>query len=275
MSASTPEASPRFRCEFCPKEFSRRENVYRHARIHCNVDKHKKLHRCPVCGKEFTRSDARQRHEAIHKTQQTRTESPKDLAVFSPQTSDTLHEAASVKTHNDDGSASLSSLNVRSLAENDVQRETGNSWSPMHSLNIGIHQTNVLTAQAPTENAHHWTNQSVENTFDDDLLRWIREPCLFEDMRFDEDIMAVLLETGSMPPFNAAPILAMDIDNEQMAIDHSNQNINVSIDGGGIMSRPASPQMKRLKKTNGHTNGTLHLKRLLPLSLLICPETTP
>ncbi|KAJ5533209.1 hypothetical protein N7494_009761 [Penicillium frequentans] len=250
MSASTPEASPRFRCEFCPKEFSRRENVYRHARIHCNVDKHKKLHRCPVCGKEFTRSDARQRHEAIHKTQQSpsvtampqrRTESPKDLAVFSPQTSDTLHKAASVKTHNDDGSASLSSLNVRSLAENDVQRETGNSWSPMHSLHIGIHQTNVLTAQAPTENAHHWTNQSVESTFDDDLLRWIREPCLFEDMRFDEDIMAVLLETGSMPPFNAAPILAMDIDNEQMAIDHSNQNINVSIDGGGIMSRPASP----------------------------------
>ncbi|KAJ5809459.1 uncharacterized protein N7503_001677 [Penicillium pulvis] len=208
------------------------------------------LHRCPVCGKEFTRSDARQRHEAIHKTQQSpsvtvtpqrRTESPKDLAVFSPQPSDALHEAPSVKTHNDDGSASLGSLNVSSLAENDVQHETGNSWSPMNSLNIGIQSTHILTAQAPTEHARHWANQSVENTFDDDLLRWIREPCLFEDFRFDEDIMAVLLDTGSMPPFNAAPILAMDLDYDQMAIDHSNQNLDVSIDGGGIMSRPASP----------------------------------
>lgn len=265
MSASTPEASPRFRCEFCPKEFSRRENVYRHARIrqclihklllcicllNCNVDKQKKLHRCPVCGKEFTRSDARQRHEAIHKTQQSpgvtatpqrRTESPKDLAVFSPQTSEALHEAASVKSHNDDGLASLRSLNVRSFPENDVQHDTGDNWSPMHSSNTGIHQTHVLTAQAPIEHARHWTNHSVESTFDDDLLRWLREPCLFEDLRFDEDIMAVLLDTGSMPPFNAAPILAMDIDNDQSAIDHNNQNLNVSIEGGGRMSRPASP----------------------------------
>ncbi|KAJ6017043.1 hypothetical protein N7451_000422 [Penicillium sp. IBT 35674x] len=196
-----------------------------------------------------TVSDARQRHEAIHKTQRSpgvivtpqRTESPKDLTVLSPQTSNALPEAPSVRTHNDDDSVSLSSLNVRSLPENDVQPETGNSWSPMHSSNTSIHQTHVLTAQAPTEHALHWTNQSVENTFDDDLLRWMREPCLFEDLRFDEDIMSVLLDTGSMPPFNAAPILAMDIDNDQTAIDHSQLNLNVSIDEGGITSRPASP----------------------------------
>lgn len=265
MSASTPEVSPRFRCEFCPKEFSRRENVYRHARIRqclihklllcvclldCNVDKQKKLHRCAVCGKEFTRSDARQRHEAIHKTQQSpsvtatlqrRTESPKDIAVLSPQTSDALHEAPLVETHNDDGSTSLSSLNDRLLPVNDVQHETGNDWSSMDSLKIGIHQTNSLTAQVPIEHSLHWTSQSTGNTFDDDLLRWIREPCLFEDMRFDEDIMSVLLESGSMPPFDAAPLLAMDIDNDRTVVDHSNHSLNASIDRDGIMSRPASP----------------------------------
>jgi hypothetical protein len=60
-------------------------------------------------------------------------------------------------------------------------------------------------------------------------------------MRFDEDIMSVLLESGSMPPFNAAPLLAMDIDSDQMVVDHSNQITDATIDRGGAMSRPVSP----------------------------------
>ncbi|KAJ5934468.1 hypothetical protein N7466_004015 [Penicillium verhagenii] len=92
-----------------------------------------------------------------------------------------------------------------------------------------------------TEHARDWTSQPPENpTFDDDLLRWIQEPCLFEDMRFDEDIMSVLLESGSMPPFNAAPILSMDVDQDQATVDHNHENRS-SNDRGEIMSRPASP----------------------------------
>ncbi|KAJ5745712.1 hypothetical protein N7520_010894 [Penicillium odoratum] len=98
-----------------------------------------------------------------------------------------------------------------------------------------------LTAPVQTEPILHWTNQSPDTTFDDDLLRWIREPCLFEDMRFDEDIMSVLLESGSMPPFNAAPLLAMDIDTDQATSDLNNRSANGSDGRGGIMGRPASP----------------------------------
>ncbi|KAJ5635653.1 uncharacterized protein N7484_008966 [Penicillium longicatenatum] len=238
MSASTPEASPRFRCEFCPKEFSRRENVYRHARIR----------QCLI--RKLLLSDARQRHEAIHKTQQSpsvtatsqrRTKSPKNHEVLSQQPSDALHENPSVETHDGDSLTSLSSLNGKSLPEHNVQHETGNDWSSTHSLNLDIDQTHGLTAHVPTEHALHWTNQSADSTFDEDLIRWIREPCLFEDMRFDEDIMSVLLESGSMPPFNAAPLLAMGIDSDQMMVDHSDQNTDATVDRGGTMSRPVSP----------------------------------
>ncbi|KAJ6094745.1 hypothetical protein N7467_002258 [Penicillium canescens] len=221
MSASTE--STRFRCALCPKEFSRRENLARHARIH----KQQKLHRCPVCGKEFTRSDVRQRHEEIHKAQrlpsvtlasQRQTTSPKDHGLASSHTSDLLHETRSAETHNVAGSAGSSSLNARSLPENDAQYGSSNDWTPIHPFDMDIDQTSELEAQVQTEHPLRWTNQSPNNTFDDDLLRWMQEPCLFEDMCFDDDIMSVLLKSGSMPPFNAAPILAMDIDRDQTTV---------------------------------------------------------
>ncbi|KAJ6063874.1 hypothetical protein N7499_012554 [Penicillium canescens] len=244
MSASTESA--RFRCALCPKEFSRRENLARHARIH----KQQKLHRCPVCGKEFTRSDVRQRHEEIHKAQrspsatlasQRQIASPKDHGLASPHTSDPLHEIRSAETHNVAGSAGSSSLNARSFPENDALCGISNAWAPIHPLNMDIDQTLELETQVQTEHPLRWTNQSPNNTVDDDLLRWMQEPCLFEDMCFDDDIMSVLLESGSMPPFNAAPILAIDIDRDQTTVDHHDPSSAAFVDRGGKMSRPASP----------------------------------
>ncbi|OGE50298.1 hypothetical protein PENARI_c017G01305 [Penicillium arizonense] len=244
MSASTK--STRFRCALCPKEFSRRENLARHARIH----KQQKLHRCPICGKEFTRSDVRQRHEEIHKAQrlpsatlvsQRQTASPKDHGLASSHTSDLLHETRSAETHNVAGSAGSSSLNARPLPENDAHYGSSNDWTPIHPFNMDIDQTSELEAQVQTEHPLGWTNQCPNNTFDDDLLRWMQEPCLFEDMCFGDDIMSVLLESGSMPPFNAAPILAMDIDRDQTTVDHHNQSSATFVDSGEKMSRPASP----------------------------------
>jgi hypothetical protein len=106
---------------------------------------------------------------------------------------------------------------------------------------MDIDQTSKLEAQVQTEHPLGWTNQCPNNTFDDDLLRWMQEPYLFEDMCFGDDIMSVLLESGSMPPFNAAPILTMDIDRDQTTVDHHNQSSATFVDSGEKMSRPASP----------------------------------
>lgn len=189
-----------------------------------------------MCGKEFTRSDVRQRHEEIHKTQRSRSEaltsqgqndSPKDHALAS-HTSDVFHQT---------GPASYSSLDTSSFPRNNVHHETSASWTPMHPLNMDIDQTSGIEAQLPTEQPISWTNQSPQNEFDDGLLRWMQEPCLFEDMCFDDDILSVLLESGSMPPFNAAPILAMDMDTGQTPVDHHRQRPSTF----DRMSRPTSP----------------------------------
>jgi hypothetical protein len=79
-----------FQCDRCPRKFTRRENLARHANSRgstlyyaslnlklplntCDVltnlrlsDDHSKYHQCSICGKGFSRSDMLSRHEAGH-----------------------------------------------------------------------------------------------------------------------------------------------------------------------------------------------------------------
>ncbi|KAN0090483.1 Fungal specific transcription factor domain containing protein [Hyaloscypha variabilis] len=64
-SVETPVKGSRpkeFQCERCPRTFTRRENLARHANSH----DHTKYHQCGICGKSFSRSDMLSRHEAGH-----------------------------------------------------------------------------------------------------------------------------------------------------------------------------------------------------------------
>ncbi|KAJ5320421.1 hypothetical protein N7508_000704 [Penicillium antarcticum] len=208
------------------------------------------LHRCPVCGKEFTRSDVRQRHEEIHKTKRApsatlkplaQTASPQEHGLASTHTADVLRHIRSAETHYVAESSSLGSLAAQSFPQNNVQHLVENDWTPMHPLNMEIDHSPQLEVQPKTGQPLHWAEQSSQNNFDHDLIRWMQEPCLFEDMCFDDDIMSVLLESGSMPPFNAAPILAMDIDKDQATIDRHDQSSNTFVERGDRMCRPTSP----------------------------------
>ncbi|KAJ5757922.1 uncharacterized protein N7511_006616 [Penicillium nucicola] len=236
MSTSTPD-STRFRCALCPKEFSRRENLARHARI--------------LCGKEFTRSDVRQRHEEIHRTQQSpsvivasqpQTASPNDNGLASPHTpSDALRDNRPADRRRVAGSAGFDPPADQAYPQVEAHHDMGHDWTPLHSLNMDIDQSDGPEAQVESRQPNHWTNESPNNSFDDDLVRWMQEPCLFEDMCFDDDIMSVLLESGSMPPFNAAPILAMDIENGQVTGSNHDQSSSTFTDRGERMIRPTSP----------------------------------
>jgi hypothetical protein len=210
-----------------------------HPLIVAEIDKPHKLHRCPVCGKEFTRSDVRQRHEEIHKTRaspgidsipQRNTASPGDQLAG-------LSQVGASEVVNDIQATALSPPGSSTLIDNvgyistDTHHGASTDWPAMHSFEMDTGSDHL-----PWES----TTDTTDTTYDDQLLRWMKEPCLFENVCFDDDIMSVLLESGSMPPFNAAPLVTKDLDRD-FKVDTRNMMATPTAGNNHDISRSSSP----------------------------------
>ncbi|KAJ5881706.1 uncharacterized protein N7529_000378 [Penicillium soppii] len=189
----------------------------------------------------FTRSDVRQRHEEIHKTSASlASDSLAQIITASPG----VHLA---------GPSQIGAVEVP-IVTSPIAQPLPDSSTYSHDVgqNPSAHshydapsthcEDAINSFEMNTDSLHlPWESTATDSTYDDQLLRWMQEPCLFEDLCFDDDIMSVLLESGSMPPFNAAPIVTVELDQNPMAIISSNMIAAPNLDNSQNISRPSSP----------------------------------